>query len=144
MAAVRTDRVIDAPAGDVWARIADVGAISTWFPSFVSSRLDADGHRRITLATGMELDEEIGLVDPVARRLRYRIVGGLPILKAHQATVDVIAVDDARCAVVYSTDVEPAPLAFILSGVIEEALGELAAQVAGGRAPQTAGTLGGS
>lgn len=145
MTAVRTDRVIAAPAADVWARIADVAAISTWFPSFVSSRLEADGHRCIVLATGLELDEEIVLVDPVARRLRYRIVGGMPIVASHQATVDVIAVDADRCAVVYSTDVEPAPLAFILGGVIEEALGELDAQITGAAAgtPPVASAPGG-
>ncbi len=143
MAAVRTDRIIAAPAADVWARIADVGAISTWFPSFVSSRLDGDGHRRIALKTGVELDEAIVFVDPIARRLRYHIVGGMPIVASHQATVDVIAVDAERCAVVYSTDVEPAPLAFILGGVIEEALGELDDQVTAAAVAAPAAASGG-
>ena len=131
MAAVRTDRVIGASADAVWARIADVGSIADWFPSFVSSRLDEQGHRRIGLATGLELDEEIVMCDPIDHRLRYRIVGGMPILRSHSATVDVITIDADRCAVVYSTDVEPAPLGYILGGAIEEALAELDRQVVG-------------
>ena len=130
VATVCAQRTIARPADAVWALVADVASIASWFPSFVSSRLDADGHRRIHLATGVELDEEILEVDPAARRLTYRIVGGLPILRSHHATVDVTG-DADRAVVTYTTEVDPPALAWILGGAIEEALDELDRQLAG-------------
>lgn len=137
MASIRREIWIKRPADEVWAIVTDAAAIQKWFPGIVHSEFipsDADGSpaiRKVVLATGLKLTEEIVTNDPLIRRFQYRITGG--VFREHLATVDVIEVDDDNCLAVYGTDAVPDVMALILGGASGEALEnlrDLALQVA--------------
>lgn len=134
MASLRSHARIPCPADDVWAVIARAERISEWFPGMVSSTVDGDV-RTITLRTGMPLMEDIVNVDHHLRRFQYRVTGPMPV-RYHLATVDVIddTLDPAEpaCLLVYSTEIEPDPMAFVFDGAISDAVATLAGLLADG------------
>lgn len=119
MASLRSDIWIARPPDSVWALVADPSRISDWFPG--TERTVVEGTTRtITLRSGLPLIEEVVNVDPQLRRFQYRIVGPLPVAY-HLGTVDVL--DDADgTRVVYSTEISPDPLAFVIDGAIADAV----------------------
>lgn len=124
MATTRRHVFLPRDTDAVWAVVGDPGALATWFPRVVSATV-TDGRRSVVLASGIVLDEEIVCVRDDLRRLQYRLVGPLPI-EHHLATIDVLPDGEQRCVVVYSTDVVPHALAFILDGAAGDALDHLA------------------
>jgi len=128
MATLRCHARIQRPADDVWAVVARPERISEWFPGMTAATV-ADDVRTITLASGIPLFEQIVTVDHRLRRFQYKVTGPMPI-RFHLGTMDVI--DDgppdggSSCLVVYSTEIEPDPLAFVFDGAIAEALANLA------------------
>jgi hypothetical protein len=128
MATLRSHARIQRSADDVWAVLARPERISTWFPGVVDAAV-ADGVRTITLRTGMALVEEVVTLDPRLRRFQYRVTGPIP-LRFHLGTMDVIDDDPegsgSSCLLVYSTEIEPEPMAFVFDGAIAEATANLA------------------
>lgn len=118
---------IDRPADEVWAVLGDPAAMGRWFPN--TRDVSVDGTTRVvTLESGIPITEEIVSVRDDLRRFQYRLLGPLRI-QHHLATIDVIPDDGAngtgRCLVVYSTEVEPHALTFVLDGAVGEALENL-------------------
>ncbi len=135
VATIRREIRVERPAAEVWALISDPGAIHQWFPGIVASKVitkdDGSISRIVTLGSGIELTEHVVTNDPIARRFQYHIAGG--IFREHLGTVDVIALDDASCLVVYGTDATPDVMALVIggaSGVAVENIKELAEQQA--------------
>jgi hypothetical protein len=127
MATIRRELRIDRPAEDVWSVVGDAGSIHRWFPGIVGCALldtDEGPIRRVELASGLQLDESIVTNDPIARRFQYSIVGG--VFRHHLGTVDVIALDDRSCLVVYGTDATPDVMALVIGGASGQALSNLA------------------
>lgn len=124
MATLRSHVRIPRRADDVWAVIARPERIVDWYPGMTEATV-ADGVRTITLRTGMLLVEEIVTVDHRLRRFQYRVTGPIPIT-FHLGTVDVIDDGLPGCLLVYSTEIEPEPLAFVFDGAIAEAIATLA------------------
>lgn len=118
MATLRSDITIDRPAEEVWAVVSDAGRISEWFPSVLTSTASGDG-RSCELQGGVPLEEEIVTNDPALRRFQYRIVGGGVPASSHLGTIDVLALDDARSLVVYSTEISPDELAGTMGPAVE-------------------------
>jgi hypothetical protein len=109
----------------VWALVGDAGGVTAWFPGMTDVKVDEGGRRRtITLASGMPLVENVVTVRHDLRRFQYRLLGPLPVT-SHLATIDVVPDGDRRCVVLYSTDVVPHALAFILDGAVRAALDNL-------------------
>ena len=110
MASIHKDISIDAPADEVWDVIADFGALHTRLvPGFVTdTQLDGDA-RIVTFANGSVARELLVGCDPARRRLAYAIVSER--LSQHSASVQVIADGDARCRVIWTTDVLPNEIA---------------------------------
>lgn len=123
MATLRREVRIARTADDVWAVIADAGAIAEWFPAMETSSIEGDV-RHCSLRSGLELVEQIVTSDDELRRFQYRVTGGVPVIE-HLATVDVFALGPTDALLVYSTEVEPAPLALVLGDAIEEAVQNL-------------------
>jgi carbon monoxide dehydrogenase subunit G len=129
LGSIRVDQTINAPAADVWARIADAGSIADWFPGFSRSYMVGDTwERRVVALSGIESTEDIVNVDGPTRRLQYRIRPNF-LVKQHLATVDVIATSATTCVVTYSTEMEPRALALAISSGTRDALIELKRQV---------------
>ncbi|MCD2131405.1 MULTISPECIES: SRPBCC family protein [Rhodococcus] len=125
MATIRSSITVDRSVDDVWKLIADAGTINEWFPLVEESAMLDDNHRTVTLRGGIRLTEEIITNDADLRRFQYRIIDGDLPIEHHIGTIDVIEVE-GKSLVVYSTDVEPAELAEMVSGAIEGAVTGLA------------------
>jgi hypothetical protein len=123
VATMRRHVWIERPADAVWALVGDPAAVARWFPGMQEASVDGT-KRVVTLASGLPLVEEIVTVRDDLRRFQYRLTGPLPV-EQHLGTIDVLADGDDRCAVVYSTDVVPHALAFILDGAAGAALDNL-------------------
>jgi len=131
-ASVRRERTMDVPAEQAWAVVSRADLLHLWFPGIVACTVDGDT-RTITLGSGMSLAETLLTNDPLQRRFQYRIAGGL--FAEHLGTIDVIALDEGRCLVVYSSDADPATMAVVLGGATGGALEELARQLETGAGP---------
>jgi hypothetical protein len=113
MASLRHERRIAADADTVWSVITRPESIVEWFPGVVSCTLEGN-LRTITLATGLEMPEEILVNDALQRRFAYRITS--PLYRFHFATIDVIALGEKDSLCVYSTSAEPDTLALLIAG----------------------------
>lgn len=131
-ASVRRERVIGVPAERAWAVISRPELLHLWFPGVDACSVDGDT-RTITLGSGLSLPETLLTNDPLQRRFQYRIAGGL--FAEHLGTIDVVALDDDRCLVLYSSDADPATMAIVLGGATGGALDELARQLESGSGP---------
>lgn len=138
MATMRQHVWIDRPADDVWRLVGDPAAVASWFPGMTDVKVDDDDEgrpvrRTITLRSGLPLVEDVVSVRADLRRFQYRLVGPLPV-ESHLATIDVLPGERAdRALVVYSTDVVPHALAFILDGAVRDALDHLKRLMEGAR-----------
>jgi len=122
MASLRHERRIQAPARVVWDVVRRPDSITEWFPGVVKCLVEGMT-RVITLASGLEMVEEIMTIDNLQRRFAYRITTA--VYTFHFATIDVIALSDDESLCVYSTTAEPDALALIVAGGTIGALDEI-------------------
>lgn len=113
---------IDRPADDVWTLAGDPARLAEWFPGVTACVVDGTT-RTITVGTGTELPEELLVVDPVQRRLQYRITA--PVFTYHRGTIDVLDLGDGTSVVSYATDADPRTMALTIGGGTAGALDEL-------------------
>lgn len=89
---------------EVWAKVADVGAVNKIMPFLGDVTLDGD--RRTCAIGDAALEELIVTIDPDRRRLAYAIVGGpLPFVQ-HSATMQVVPKGDG-CVLEWTHDFKP-------------------------------------
>lgn len=122
MGTVRRHVFIESPADEVWELVGDPARLHEWFP-ITDCRVEGT-KRWITLASGLQFEEDIVTLDHVLRRFQYRIVDN-PIITQHLGTVDVVPDGDHRCCVLYGTDMSPDVMALIIGGAAGEGLGRL-------------------
>lgn len=118
---VRRHRWVDAPAERVWAVAGDPARLAEWFPGVERATMEGST-RSVTLIGGTSVTEEILTLDPLQRRLQYRIVG--PLFRHHLSTLDVIDLG-ASSLVVYGADAEPAALALVVAAAAAAGLARL-------------------
>ena len=124
MATIRSHARVHRTAEDVWKIVGDPTRIVEWFPGVTEATVDGN-NRTLMLKAGLPVHEEIVTLDHSMRRFQYRITGPLPI-KYHLGTMDVIEDGEPGCLLMYSTEISPDPMAFVLDGVISEGIGNLA------------------
>ena len=124
MATIRSHARVQRSADDVWKVVGDPSRIIEWFPGVTAVTVD-DDIRTLTLASGLPIREQIVTLDPRLRRFQYRILGPLPVTY-HLGTMDVIDDGEPGCLLLYSTEIIPEPMAFVLDGVISEGIANLA------------------
>jgi carbon monoxide dehydrogenase subunit G len=108
MVSIRVEVLIDARPEQVWAAIADVGAVHTrLLPSRVAgTRIDGDT-RVLTMPDGAEVRELIVAIDHQTRRMAYAVQGGQRVaITHHHASFQVFDEGDAS-RLVWITDVLP-------------------------------------
>ena len=120
MASIHKDIPIDAPAHEVWDAVRDFGALHTRLvPGFVlDTKLDGDV-RIVTFANGTVAREQLVDCDDERRRLAYTIASER--LKQHSASVQIVADGDARCRMLWITDVLPHEIAPYISSQMDQA-----------------------
>ena len=119
MASIHKEIVLDAPPERVWAAIRDVGAVHTRLAKqfVLDTRLDGDS-RLVTFANGEVVRERIVDIDDRARRLAYAVVDWRTT--HHNASFQVVPDGDARCRLVWITDLLPDTLAELVDGLMEQ------------------------
>lgn len=113
LGSVRREGRIARPAGEVWELVGDPARVHEWFPGIVSCTVEGD-QRLVTTAGGLPVPERLVTVDPIQRRLQYRITA--PMVGEHLSTLDVHDLYDGTSLVVYSAQAEPAALALVIGG----------------------------
>jgi carbon monoxide dehydrogenase subunit G len=119
MASIHKEVLINAPAGDIWDAIRDVGSIHTRLArGFVTNtRLEGDT-REVTFANGTVVRERIVDLDDRARRIAYSAVGGR--FTHHSASIQVFPDGDTRSRVVWIADLLPNDVAELVGGMMEQ------------------------
>lgn len=125
---IRHEMCIARSAADVWALAGDASKLHHWFPGVVDCTVDGNS-RVIITGSGIPMPEEILVCDNAQRRFQYRLT--TPIFKHHRGTIDVIALSDESCIVVYSTEADPRAMALVIGGGTAGALCELKRQMEG-------------
>ena len=125
MASIHKDISINAPADEVWAAIADFGALHTRLvPGFVTDTQRDGDARIVTFANGVVAREILVDCDAARMRLAYAIVGER--LVHHSASVQVLADGAAHCRVIWTADLLPHEIAPYMDAQMD--LGALAMQ----------------
>lgn len=109
MASIHKEIVIDAKPDDVWAALADFGALHTRLATgFVTdTRLEPGAAARIvTFSNGSTARELLVTKDDARRRLVYAVAANERITQ-HSASVQVFAEDAERSRFVWIADVLP-------------------------------------
>jgi hypothetical protein len=73
------------------------------------------------LPSGIVFEEQFLLVDNDLRRFQYSIINN-PLITHHVGTVDVIALANDRCIVIYGTDIEPEVLGLAIGAAAGDGL----------------------
>jgi hypothetical protein len=123
MASLRHERRVAATADTVWSVLRRPESIPEWFPGIVSCTVDGSV-RVVHLASGIEMPEEILVIDDLQRRFAYRITA--PLYRFHLGTIDVIEIGALDTLCVYSTTAEPDVLALVIAGATVGALERIA------------------
>jgi hypothetical protein len=120
MASIHKDIAIDARPDEVWAAVADFGAVhKRLVPGFVlDARLDG-GARIVSFANGTVARELLVDCDHARRRLVYAVVSER--VKQHSASVQVFADGEARCRLVWIVDVLPHEIAPYIEAQMDQA-----------------------
>ncbi|MDB5520129.1 MAG: polyketide cyclase [Tardiphaga sp.] len=130
MASIHKDISIDARAEEVWAAVADFGAVHRRLvPGFVlDAKLDGEA-RIVTFANGTVARELLVDCDHARRRLVYAVISER--IKQHSASVQVFADGETRSRLAWIVDFLPSELAPYMGAQMDEAA--LAMQKALGR-----------
>jgi hypothetical protein len=118
MASIYKDIPIDAPPETVWDAVRDFGAVHTRLaPGFVTdTKLDGDA-RIVTFANGSVAQERFVACDEERRRLVYSIASER--LTQHSASIQIVADGNARCRMIWITDVLPDEIAPYIDGQMD-------------------------
>ncbi len=132
---IAASRTMPAPAGAVWAVVADHAGWPTWFTTItaveVTGAADGIGGRRRVSVGRARLDEEFTAWEPerefsfavtevTMRPTRLRAMR-LPVVRGMAESVRLTPVGDDRCAVVYEQGIEPTRFgAIVLKGATKK------------------------
>jgi len=118
MASIHKDFSIDAPAHEVWDALRDFGALHTRLaPGFVVDCKREGEARIVTFANGTTARELLVDCDDERRRLVYAVVSER--VKQHSASAQVIPEGEARCRLVWITDMLPHDIAPYVSAQMD-------------------------
>jgi carbon monoxide dehydrogenase subunit G len=115
----RAEIQIDKPADAVWAVAGDFEGIGGWMPGIESCVPDGDD--RILKMMGMEITERLERRDDEARELVYGIVGGVPGVGNHKATITVVPEGNGSL-VTWDVEVEPDEMTDMMQQIYQQSL----------------------
>lgn len=106
MATIRRDVHLPADPATVWDAVRDVGAAHVRLVPGVLTATEFDGQARlVTFADGWQVRELIVDLDDDRQRLAYTVVDG--VFTHHHASMEILAEDDGRSRLVWTTDLLP-------------------------------------
>ena len=100
MASIRIERLINAPADQVWDAVRDLGALHTRLvPGFVVDTVLEPGARVVTFGDGMVVRELVVDLDDVRRRFAYSVrADGF---QHHNASNEIVSEGEGRCRFIW-------------------------------------------
>jgi len=119
---VRREVRIERTPDDVWALVGDPARLPEWWPGIVGCTVDGMT-RVIVTGSGIPMAEDLLTIDPILRRLQYRIT--VSFFTEHLSTIDVLDLGDGTSLVVYSVDAQPSTMALVIGGAAGNALENL-------------------
>jgi carbon monoxide dehydrogenase subunit G len=118
MASIRKEIETKSKPDDVWAAIADIGALHTRLvPGFVVDTKLEPGARVVTFGNGMVVREPIITIDAASRRLVWTAEGGRTT--HYNASVQVFSQAAGTTAVVWVADFLPDEVASSIAAAME-------------------------
>ncbi|MFN7388249.1 SRPBCC family protein [Brevundimonas sp.] len=106
MATIHVERIINAPADQVWEALRDFGALHTkTAPGFIIATVVEGDIRTVTFDGGLVLRERLIAIDDERRRIVYSILAD--IFEHHSASNAVVPEGDDRCRFVWIVDFLP-------------------------------------
>lgn len=134
MASIYKTVSLDAPAGEVWAAVADFGALHTRLvPGFVTDTKVEGDVRTVTFGNGTVAEETLVDCDHARRRFVYAIRNER--ITQHCATVLVVADGPDRCRLEWSADLLPNEIAGYVSTQMDLGLAAMANHFRENRCP---------
>jgi hypothetical protein len=120
MASIHKDIAIDAPPAEVWAAVADFGALHRRLvPGFaLDARLDGEA-RIVTFASGTVARELLVDCDDARRRLVYSAVSER--VKHYNASVQIEADGETRSRLIWIVDLLPNEIAPYIDAQMNQA-----------------------
>jgi polyketide cyclase/dehydrase/lipid transport protein len=120
MASIHKEILLDARPEDVWAAVADFGAVHRRLvPGFVlDARLEGDA-RIVTFANGTVARELLVDCDHARRRLVYAVISER--VKQHSASVEVVADTEGHSRLIWIVDVLPHEIAPYMDAQMDQA-----------------------
>lgn len=119
MASIRIERLVEAPASDVWDAIRDVGALHTRLvPGFVVDTRLEDDARIVTFGNGMVAREVLVDLDDARRRFAYSV--RTERFTHHSAANEVLDAGEGRARFVWTADVLPHDVAPMVTAMMEQ------------------------
>jgi len=118
MASIRKEIETRARRDEVWAAIADIGALHTRLvPGFVVDTQLEPGARVVTFGNGMVVREPIVSIDAASRRLVWTAEGGRTT--HYNASIQVFSQSDGTTAVVWIADFLPDAMTSYIAAAME-------------------------
>ncbi len=124
MASIVREFTVATPAADVWAAVADVGAVNQLIDYLGEVTVDGDV-RSCRLGDAGTLEELIVSLDHDVRRLAYTIQSSPFGFAHHHASMQVTAVDRGTSRLTWITDIAPDPLAEGVTEPIDAAVASI-------------------
>lgn len=119
MASIREEIVVQRPAAEVWAAVADAGAIHERLArGFVTDTVLDGDVRRVTFASGAVVRELLVDIDDDERRLAYAIIESRLELRHHSSSMQVFADGEDSCRLVWVADLLPDEAAATFAAVM--------------------------
>jgi mxaD protein len=111
---VSKEAVIALSPADLWKKVGDFNGLNTWHPAISKSEVvkgnnnEVGAHRKLTLADGAVIVEELAARDETAMSLTYTIVEGPLPVTDYRATVSVAPEGEGKSKLVWSSTFKPA------------------------------------
>lgn len=130
MATIVKELRLDVAADAAWGAVRSVGEVHRRLaPGFVVDTALEGDTRVVTFANGMVVRERIVGLDDAWRRLAYSVVGGRAA--HHNASFQVFPEGEARCRLVWITDVLPDDAAGPIGAMVEQGAAAIARTLGG-------------
>jgi Polyketide cyclase / dehydrase and lipid transport len=118
VASYRFETLIDLPVAEAWRALRQFGAADRLFaPVITQCALEGDV-RTVTFGNGAVVRERLVTCDESALRLVYGVTGGS--FDFHSASLQLEAVTDVRCRVIWITDYLPDTRGAVVGPLVEQ------------------------
>lgn len=110
MANVSMSTDLHATAEDVWKVVSDFNGLTKFISAIVDSATEGHGVgavRTLTLENGAQIVERLESLDDQARKLSYSIINSPLPLAGYVAVMNLLALGDRQCRLVWSSTFQP-------------------------------------